>query len=252
MPKLKGRTDMDDSVLAQCVEMQSVPFNKLNLAARDAYGKIHRPQQARYMFQNLPNLSQSQKQMLLLDYAERSIKSKPLDIKPEVYGAFSLDTKSSRPQVTQDMYNNLLQQFGQSQLNVSQKQAALQESQKLLKVQQYTTTFLQLTQQKQQQTLINFYDALDDLGQQELSRRFSAKDRDELISKTKPSNLNKSTLTMALMNFVGNIMNDDQLSINLDDYFSDSSLTSLDTQSETSSSSYTPQGTATDDDTSMF
>jgi hypothetical protein len=101
MPKLKGRTDMDASVLAQCVEMQSVPFNKLNLAARDAYGKIHRPQQARYMFQNIPNLSQSQKQMLVLDYAERSIKSKPLDIKPKVYGAFSLD--QIRPNIMRDM-----------------------------------------------------------------------------------------------------------------------------------------------------
>jgi hypothetical protein len=101
MPKLKGRTDMDASVLAQCVEMQSVPFNKLNLAAIDAYGKIHRPQQARYMFQNIPNLSKSQKQMLVLDYAERSIKSKPLDIKPKVYGAFSLD--QTRPNIMRDM-----------------------------------------------------------------------------------------------------------------------------------------------------
>ena len=57
------RTHMDNSVLAHCPELQSIPLNKPQLAAI-AGGKVFRPQQAAYMFQNLP-VSQAQKEALL-------------------------------------------------------------------------------------------------------------------------------------------------------------------------------------------
>ena len=60
------RTHMDESVLAHCPELQSIPMNKPQLAAI-AGGKIYRPQQAGYMFQNLP-ISKAQKESLLLDF----------------------------------------------------------------------------------------------------------------------------------------------------------------------------------------
>ena len=77
------RTHMDESVLAHCPELQSIPMNKPQLAAI-AGGKIYRPQQAGYMFQNLP-ISKAQKESLLLDFVERSMKTNPITIPPRRY-----------------------------------------------------------------------------------------------------------------------------------------------------------------------
>lgn len=81
----------DESVLKACPDQNSVPLNKLHLAAITATGKIVRPQKAAYMFNNLPNMSQAEKQSLIEDYVLRSQKAKPLVIPERVYSTLSLD-----------------------------------------------------------------------------------------------------------------------------------------------------------------
>ena len=100
MPRLNGRTHLDEATLAHCIDQQTIPLNKIYLAPRVG-NKIFRPQKAAYMFQNIPNLSQSQKESLISDFVERSMKSKPIHFTPEVYGAFSLN--ATRPNVMRDM-----------------------------------------------------------------------------------------------------------------------------------------------------
>ena len=86
------RTHMDESVLAHCPELQSIPMNKPQLAAI-AGGKIYRPQQAGYMFQNLP-ISKAQKESLLLDFVERSMKTNPITIPAHRYATRVTDKLS--------------------------------------------------------------------------------------------------------------------------------------------------------------
>ena len=69
----------DETVLSMCPDQQTIPFNKLQLAAISANKKIVRPQKASYMFQNLP-LSAKQKESLIEDFVLRSQKTKPLVI----------------------------------------------------------------------------------------------------------------------------------------------------------------------------
>ena len=101
---LNGRTHLDEATLAHCPDQQTIPFLKLHLAPR-VNNKIFRPQKAAYMFQNIPSIPQSQKESLISDFVERSIKSKPLDVKPEVYGPYSSNT--TRPNVTRDIGNQV-------------------------------------------------------------------------------------------------------------------------------------------------
>ena len=92
------RTHMDESVLAHCPELQSIPMNKPQLAAI-AGGKIYRPQQAGYMFQNLP-ISKAQKESLLLDFVERSMKTNPITIPAHRYATRVTDKISVVPSTT--------------------------------------------------------------------------------------------------------------------------------------------------------
>ena len=101
---LNGRTHLDEATLAHCPDQQTIPFLKLHLAPR-VNNKIFRPQKAAYMFQNIPSIPQSQKESLISDFVERSIKSKPLDVKPEVYGPYSSNT--TRPNVIKDLTDAL-------------------------------------------------------------------------------------------------------------------------------------------------
>ena len=89
---------MDESVLAHCPELQSIPMNKPQLAAI-AGGKIYRPQQAGYMFQNLP-LSKAQKESLLIDFVERSMKTEPITIPPHRFATRVTDHLSVVPLTT--------------------------------------------------------------------------------------------------------------------------------------------------------
>ena len=92
------RTHMDKSVLAHCPDLQSIPLNKPQLAAI-AGGKVFRPQQAAYMFQNLP-VSQAQKEALLSEFVERSMKTKPITIPAHQYGTRTTDHLSLVPTAT--------------------------------------------------------------------------------------------------------------------------------------------------------
>ena len=83
------RTHMDDSVLAHCPELQSIPLNKPQLAAIGG-NKVFRPQQAAYMFENLP-ITQEKKEQLINEFAENSIKAKTLVIPAHKYEARTLD-----------------------------------------------------------------------------------------------------------------------------------------------------------------
>jgi len=111
------RTHMDVSVLANCPELQAIPMNKPQLAAI-AGGKIYRPQKAAYMFENLP-LSKAQKESLLIDFVERSMKTKPITIPPHRYATrvtdhLSVVPSTTRPIATQT--NNPFQSLAQAAL----------------------------------------------------------------------------------------------------------------------------------------
>lgn len=80
----------DESVLNACLDQQTIPLNKLHLAAITATGKIVRPQKAAYMFNNLP-IPQAEKQSLIEDYVLRSQKANPLVIPQREYSTLSLD-----------------------------------------------------------------------------------------------------------------------------------------------------------------
>jgi hypothetical protein len=105
---------MDESVLAHCPELQSIPMNKPQLAAI-AGGKIYRPQQAAYMFQNLP-ISKAQKESLLLDFVERSMKTNPITIPAHRYAnrvtdKISVVPSTTRAIITQGTQTNIVTQI---------------------------------------------------------------------------------------------------------------------------------------------
>ena len=53
MPRVKtSRLSMDESVLANCPEMQSIPLGKTEIGSVSNF-KISRPQRADYMFNNI-------------------------------------------------------------------------------------------------------------------------------------------------------------------------------------------------------
>ena len=95
---LADRTHLDKQVLAGCPENQAIPLDKLHLAPRVG-NKIFRPQKAAYMINNLP-ISESEKESFLLDFVERSIKSRPILSQPVQYNSRSLDLVG--PLVTQN------------------------------------------------------------------------------------------------------------------------------------------------------
>jgi len=97
----------DKSVLISCADQQSIPFNKINLAARSGT-KISRPQKSIYMFNNL-NITPMQKEELINDFVLRSQKAKPLVIPPRIYSTLSLDKQNAlvRQVVTQTLANDL-------------------------------------------------------------------------------------------------------------------------------------------------
>lgn len=83
----------DKSVLVNCADQQTVPFHKMNLAARSGT-KITRPQKASYMFNNLP-IAQMQKETLINDFVLRSQIQKPLLIPARTYSTLSLDKENA-------------------------------------------------------------------------------------------------------------------------------------------------------------
>jgi hypothetical protein len=95
---LADRTHLDKQVLAGCPENQAIPLDKLHLAPRVG-NKIFRPQKAAYMINNLP-ISESEKESFLLDFVERSIKSRPILPQAVQYNSRSLDHVG--PLVTQN------------------------------------------------------------------------------------------------------------------------------------------------------
>ena len=220
---LADRTHLDKQVLAGCPENQAIPLEKLHLAPRVG-NKIFRPQKAAYMINNLP-ISESEKESFLLDFVERSIKSRPILPQAVQYNSRSVDTKSNRPNVSQSMYDTLLQQFGQSQLNVTQAQEALMTSQKQLRLQQYTTTFVGTTVQKQKQTLMKLYDNMDSDERTRLANKFGVSSKDELEKRLKQ--MGKQPLIVQTMQHVEDMINDDSSPHDLDDYFSESAISSL-------------------------
>ena len=113
----------DESVLSMCIDQQTIPFNKLQLAAISANRKIVRPQKASYMFQNLP-LSAKQKESLIENFVLRSQKTKPLVIPAQNYSTVS--TQNVAPLVTQtantpNVSNDTLREI-QLQLEEERKQ----------------------------------------------------------------------------------------------------------------------------------
>ena len=101
---LSDRTHLDKKVLAERPDHQSIPFDKLELAPRVG-NKIFRPQKAAYMINNL-RLNRANREMLVTDFIERSIRSRSNLPPPVTYSTRSID--SSRPNVSQSMYSDLI------------------------------------------------------------------------------------------------------------------------------------------------
>ena len=79
----------DEAVLFRCPDQQSIPFQKLNLAARSGT-KITRPAKAAYMFENL-KLPATQKESLIEDFILRSQNQRPITVPARVYATLSAD-----------------------------------------------------------------------------------------------------------------------------------------------------------------
>ena len=90
----------DQSVLDRCPEENSIPFNKMNLAARSG-ANISFPQKAGFMYQNLP-IPQTQKDYLINEFVLRCQKQLPLKISAMQYFTLSLDKVGALTTQTQN------------------------------------------------------------------------------------------------------------------------------------------------------
>lgn len=97
----------DEAVLFRCPDQQSIPFQKLNLAARSG-AKLTRPAKAAYMFQNL-KLPATQKESLIEDFILRSQKQRPITVPARVYATLSADKVNAL--VTQVASNTISHQI---------------------------------------------------------------------------------------------------------------------------------------------
>ena len=103
MTRLRTGFLSDQSVLDRCPEENSIPFNKMNLAARSG-AKISFPQKAGFMYQNLP-IPQAQKDSLINEFVLRSQKQLPLKISAMQYSTLSLDKVGALTNQTQNGSN---------------------------------------------------------------------------------------------------------------------------------------------------
>ena len=236
MTRLRTGFLSDQSVLDRCPEENSIPFNKMNLAARSG-AKISFPQKAGFMYQNLP-IPHAQKESLINEFVLRSQKQLPLKISAMQYSTLSLDKVGALTDQTQngnyvskDIFEALMkslkdqQQLNthQQQLNTHQQQLYTQ-SQNQLKVSKYTSSFLSLSKNHQVAVLNKF---IGDNRDQEASilTAFGASSLLGLPTKLVP--MSKATMTNNTMQAVENILNDPNQTIILDDYFSESALASF-------------------------
>ena len=120
MTRLRTGFLSDQSVLDRCPEENSIPCNKMNLAARSG-AKISCPQKAGFMYPNLP-IPHAQKESLINEFVLRSQKQLPLKIPAMEYSTVSLDKVGALVTQTQnggDVSNDVLQSLMNS-LNQSQ------------------------------------------------------------------------------------------------------------------------------------
>jgi hypothetical protein len=165
----------DESVLNRCLDQQTVPFNKLQLAAISANRKIVRPQKASYMFQNLP-LSAKQKESLIEDFVLRSQKTKPLVIPAQNYS--NVSTQNVAPLVTQTANTPnpaLVAMQSQMQQIISQLQTQGQtQSQAVSQLQtQLTAAQTQATNSAQQLALAQGTMQAQNIQTQQMQQQFN-------------------------------------------------------------------------------
>ena len=139
----------DQSVLDRCPEENSIPFNKMNLAARSG-AKISFPQKAGFMYQNLP-IPHAQKESLINEFVLRSQKQLPLKISAMQYSTLSLDKVGALTTQTQngsnvsnDVLQSLMNSLNQSKQQLNQSQTDLIQQTKHLQVSQHMHTFVGL------------------------------------------------------------------------------------------------------------
>lgn len=223
----------DESVLLHCADQQSIPLNKMHLAARSGT-KISRPQKASYMYQNLP-VSQSQKEELISDFVLRSQRAKPLVIPERQYSTLSLDKPNalvaqvatqSGGGVALDIHNQIIQQLAQSSAQLTQKTAQLSQTQNDLRLQQYTTSLLSTTNSKQRQALRNLINALpDDMDKIMAYNVFGVSNLAEFENRIEK--MSKHHMAQLSTQVAENMLNDPNNTIDPDDYFSDSAIATI-------------------------
>jgi hypothetical protein len=222
----------DKSVLISCADQQSIPFNKINLAARSGT-KISRPQKSIYMFNNL-NLPQSQKEELINDFVLRSQKQRPLVIPPRQYSTLSLDKPDALVAqvathegggVSADMYNQIVQQLAQSSTQLAQSSTQLTQTQNDLKLQQYTNTFMTAKYPIQKQVVREFMNAIpDDASRTHVYNTvFGVSNSNEFENRI-ARGISKSHMTQLAMSMAETILYDPNNTMDLDDHFSPSAI----------------------------
>ena len=230
MTRLRTGFLSDQSVLDRCPEENSIPFNKMNLAARSG-AKISFPQKAGFMYQNLP-IPHAQKESLINEFVLRSQKQLPLSIPAMEYSTVSLDKvgaltnqNQTGGDVSKDIYDNLLNQAMLYKTNLNQSRQQLGQTQNQLQVANYRTAFLQITKPDQVTVLNRFIGDMDRDQQLKIFNAFGVSKKEELAPRIK--NMSKTMMTQLTMGAIENLINDDpNQNIPLDDYFSESALVS--------------------------
>jgi len=211
----------DESVLNRCIDQQTIPFNKLQLAAISANRKIVRPQKASYMFQNLP-LSAKQKESLIEDFVLRSQKTKPLVIPAQNYS--NVSTQNVAPLVTQTAntpnpalvaMQSQMQQM-QQQFNVSQQFMQSQNQKKM----DFYTAFTQLSREDQIMEIRVLYrelrNTVPELNSNDTNYMYQHFGFTNINVKNTSSKVNNGEVFNKLLDYIFSENLDSQVNINLD------------------------------------
>ena len=233
MTRLRTGFLSDQSVLDRCPEENSIPFNKMNLAARSG-AKISFPQKAGFMYQNLP-IPHAQKESLINEFVLRSQKQLPLKISAMQYSTLSLDKVGALTTQTQngsnvsnDVLQSLMNSLNQSQQQLNQSQTNLIQQTKHLQVSQHMHTFVGLRDRnRRNNALINLYKELDANGKKDVWTVFSATDENDFMKTITDINYTKYPQKDAFINLTEMVLSDivnSDATIDIGDILSNSRL----------------------------
>ena len=237
MTRLRTGFLSDQSVLDRCPEENSIPFNKMNLAARSG-AKISFPQKAGFMYQNLP-IPHAQKESLINEFVLRSQKQLPLKISAMQYSTLSLDKVGALTNQTQngnyvskDILEALIERFNDKQQltqnDLIQKTNDLIQKTKQHQVSEHMLKFSGLRNRKDRNdALMNIYDKLDADGKTDVWKLFSATDENDFIKLITDKNHKNHPKKDDIINITGQYLSDivnSDATIDIGDILSNSRL----------------------------